>query len=120
MRNIYALSGLFCYLCKWIFFAYNIHLLHLHWITLTIAIMVTSCVAYGCTNQMKKGGNISFHRFPHSKPELLQKWVQAIRRKPVLQVKTILFAVSILMILALLSRVTRTLVLRGLLLEFKF
>ena len=43
--------------------------------------MVTSCVAYGCTNRMKKGENISFHRFPHNKPDLLQKWVQAVRRQ---------------------------------------
>ena len=30
---------------------------------------------------MKKVGNISFHRFPHNKPDLLQKWVQAVRRQ---------------------------------------
>ena len=55
--------------------------MHLHWIIVTFIIMVTSCVAYGCTNRMKKGGNISFHRFPHNKPDLLQKWVQAVRRQ---------------------------------------
>ena len=43
--------------------------------------MVTSCVAYGCTNRMKKGGNLSFQRFPHNKPDLLHKWVQAVRRQ---------------------------------------
>ena len=43
--------------------------------------MVTPCAAYGYTNRIKEDVNISFHRFPHSKPELLQKWVQAIRRK---------------------------------------
>ena len=53
--------------------------MHLHWITLTGVIMVTSCVAYGCTNRMKKGGNISFHKFPHDKPKLLEKWVQTVR-----------------------------------------
>ena len=26
--------------------------------------MVTSCVAFGCTNRMKKGSGISFHRLP--------------------------------------------------------
>ena len=29
----------------------------------------------------EKGENISFHRFQHSKPDLLQKWVQAVRRQ---------------------------------------
>ena len=37
--------------------------------------MVTSCVAFGCTNRMKKGSGISFHRFPHKNPDLLHKWV---------------------------------------------
>ena len=31
--------------------------------------------------EWKKGGNISFHRFPHNKPDLLQKWAQAVRRQ---------------------------------------
>ena len=43
--------------------------------------MVQSCVAYGCTNGQEKGSNIAFHRFPHSRPEYLAKWVQAIKRK---------------------------------------
>ena len=30
---------------------------------------------------MKKDGNIPFHRFSHNKPDLLQKWVQAVRRQ---------------------------------------
>ena len=47
--------------------------MHLHWIIVTFMTMVTSCVAYGCTNRMKKGGNISFHRFPHNKLDLLQE-----------------------------------------------
>ena len=42
--------------------------------------MVTSCVAVGCTNRVKAGSGISFHRFPHSRPELLHKWVRAVRR----------------------------------------
>ena len=63
------------------YFMYSIGqiLIHLPWIIVTFIIMVTSCVAYGCTNRMKKGGNISFHRFRHNKPDLLQKWVQAVR-----------------------------------------
>ena len=43
--------------------------------------MVTSCVAFGCTNRMKKGSGISFHCFPHKNPDLLHKWVQAVRRQ---------------------------------------
>ena len=42
--------------------------------------MVTSCVAIGCTNLFKTGSGISFHRFPLSRPELLHKWVRAVRR----------------------------------------
>ena len=55
--------------------------MHLHWIIVTFIIMVTSCVAYGCIKRMKKVANISFHRFSHNKPDLLQKWVQAVRRQ---------------------------------------
>ena len=29
----------------------------------------------------KKGGDISFHSLPHKNPEVLQLWVQAIRRQ---------------------------------------
>ena len=43
--------------------------------------MPTSCVAWGCTNRAKAGSGISFHRFPFKNPELLQKWIQAIRRE---------------------------------------
>ena len=43
--------------------------------------MVTSCVAYNCTNQRKAGSGISFHRFPHSNPDCLAKWINAIKRK---------------------------------------
>ena len=43
--------------------------------------MVTSCIAYGCTNRVKKGSDISFHRFPIKRLDLLQKWIQAVRRK---------------------------------------
>ena len=28
----------------------------------------------------EKGGNMSFHRFLHNKPDLLEKWVQAVRQ----------------------------------------
>ena len=43
--------------------------------------MVTSCIAIGCTNRVKAGSGISFHRFPLSRPELLHKWVRAVRRE---------------------------------------
>ena len=43
--------------------------------------MVNSCVAIDCTNKVKAGSGISFHRFPLKKPELLQKWIQAVKRK---------------------------------------
>lgn len=43
--------------------------------------MPTSCVAYGCNNRHKSGSGVSFHRFPHKKPELLEKWIQAVRRQ---------------------------------------
>ena len=43
--------------------------------------MVISCVALGCTNSLKKGSGISFHRFPHKNQQLLKKWIQAIARE---------------------------------------
>ena len=46
-----------------------------------LIIMVTSCIAIGCTNRVKAGSGISFHRFPLSRPELLHKWVRAVRRE---------------------------------------
>ena len=42
--------------------------------------MVTSCEAYGCTNRWKTGSGRSFHRIPVNKPDLLTKWISAIRR----------------------------------------
>ena len=42
--------------------------------------MVNSCVAIDCTNCYRAGSGISFHRFPHSKPGLLQKWPQSVKR----------------------------------------
>ena len=48
---------------------------------LTFIIMPITCVAWDCTNRMKKDSGISFHRFPHKNPQLLQKWIQAIRRE---------------------------------------
>ena len=41
---------------------------------------VTSCKAYGCTNRWKTGSGHSFHRTPVNKPDLLTKWISAIRR----------------------------------------
>ena len=43
--------------------------------------MVNSCIAIGCTNHAKPGSKISFHAFPHKNSELLQKWIQAVKRK---------------------------------------
>ncbi len=43
--------------------------------------MVQVCVAIGCTSQSKPGSGVSFYRFPHKKPDLLEKWISAIRRK---------------------------------------
>ena len=42
--------------------------------------MVTSCKAYGCTNRWKTGSGRSFHRIPVNKPDLLTKWISAIRQ----------------------------------------
>ena len=50
-------------------------------VLLSFTTMVSSCVAYGCTNRSKSGSGQSFFRFPLMKPELLGKWVQAIHRK---------------------------------------
>ena len=46
-----------------------------------ILTMVASCVAFGCTARKGKDPSVSFHRFPHKNPELLKKWVHAIRRE---------------------------------------
>ena len=43
--------------------------------------MPNYCVAVGCKNMAKKGSEYSFHHFPHQNPNLLKKWVHAIRRK---------------------------------------
>ena len=43
--------------------------------------MVKYCLAFGCKIKVKKDCGISFHIFLHGNPELLQKWVQAVRRK---------------------------------------
>ena len=44
-------------------------------------VMVSSCVAFGCTNHCTKDSGISFFRFPLKKPDLLYRWVQAVRCK---------------------------------------
>ena len=44
-------------------------------------VMVSSCVAFGCTNRCTKDSGISFFRFPLKKPDLLHRWVQAVRCK---------------------------------------
>ena len=50
-------------------------------VLLSFTAMVSSCVAYGCTNRSKSGSGRSFFRFSLKKPKLLAKWVQAIHRK---------------------------------------
>ena len=50
-------------------------------VLLSFTAMVSSCIAYGCTNRSKSGSGRSFFRFPLKKPEFLAKWVQAIHRK---------------------------------------
>ena len=65
--------------------------------------MVITCVAWGCTNCLTKGCGISFHRFPYKNPQLLQKWIQAIRRRSGNQQNTAICVVYILKNLVLLS-----------------
>ncbi|KAF7237356.1 SCAN domain-containing protein 3 [Varanus komodoensis] len=43
--------------------------------------MVKSCCAINCNNKFSLGNNISFHRFPLGKKEVLKRWVWNIRRK---------------------------------------
>ncbi|XP_045467860.1 peroxynitrite isomerase THAP4-like [Harmonia axyridis] len=43
--------------------------------------MVTSCCVLGCSNEHKKGCHINFFSFPFKNPELLNKWIAAIKRK---------------------------------------
>ncbi|XP_045465513.1 peroxynitrite isomerase THAP4-like [Harmonia axyridis] len=43
--------------------------------------MVTTCCAFGCSNDHKKGSNIHFFRFPFKNPELLNKWISAVKRE---------------------------------------
>ena len=50
-------------------------------VLLSFTAVVSSCIAYGCTNRSKSGSGWSFFRFTLKKPELLTKWVQAIHRK---------------------------------------
>ncbi|KAL3174896.1 hypothetical protein MRX96_010927 [Rhipicephalus microplus] len=42
--------------------------------------MVTSCVAYGCTNRLKKGCGLTFHLFPKN-AEVRSLWERAVRRE---------------------------------------
>ena len=43
--------------------------------------MVNFCIAIGCTNHGKPGWWISSHACPRENSELLQKWIQAVKRK---------------------------------------
>ncbi|XP_069670516.1 zinc finger protein ZFP2-like isoform X1 [Periplaneta americana] len=43
--------------------------------------MVVSCAAHNCNNAFLKGSGISFHGFPLKKPELLAKWLFAMKRE---------------------------------------
>ncbi|XP_069697024.1 THAP domain-containing protein 1-like isoform X5 [Periplaneta americana] len=42
--------------------------------------MVNSCAAFNCTYTYKKGSGISLHKFPLENPELLSKWLSAVKR----------------------------------------
>ncbi|KAL3194760.1 hypothetical protein MRX96_016070 [Rhipicephalus microplus] len=42
--------------------------------------MVTSCVAYGCTNRLKKGCGLTFHLFPKN-AEVRSLWERAVKQK---------------------------------------
>ncbi|XP_075733055.1 THAP domain-containing protein 1-like [Rhipicephalus microplus] len=42
--------------------------------------MVTSCVAYGCTNRLKKRSGLTFHLFPKN-AEVRSLWERAVRRE---------------------------------------
>lgn len=43
--------------------------------------MVKYCCAPGCLNSWNPSKDITFHRFPHKRPDILSKWVQAIKIK---------------------------------------
>ena len=58
--------------------------------------IVNSCIAIGYTNCAKPGSGISFHVFPHKNSELLQKWIQAVKRKNGYQTNTALSVVTTL------------------------
>ena len=53
-------------------------------------------VHIGCTTHNKAGLSFSFHRFPHSKPALLQNRTQAVKNPPEKQMNIVLIAVYIL------------------------
>ncbi|KAB5528445.1 hypothetical protein PHYPO_G00140290 [Pangasianodon hypophthalmus] len=38
--------------------------------------MPECCAEFGCTNLHKKGSNISFHRVPLERPDLLERWLE--------------------------------------------
>ncbi|XP_030836381.1 THAP domain-containing protein 2-like [Strongylocentrotus purpuratus] len=38
------------------------------------------CAAFNCTNRLKKGSGITFHRFPKSGSALLKEWLVKMRR----------------------------------------
>ncbi|KAI5615703.1 THAP domain-containing protein 1 [Silurus asotus] len=42
--------------------------------------MVQSCSAYGCKNRYHKDKDISFHKFPLTRPDLCGKWMAAMKR----------------------------------------
>ena len=44
---------------------------YLMFVLLFLFSMVNYCVAIDCTNHVKSGSGISFHRFPLKNPELL-------------------------------------------------
>ncbi|KAK9719179.1 THAP domain [Popillia japonica] len=42
--------------------------------------MVASCVAYKCNSLHYKNTNIQFHGLPFKRPDILTRWINAIKR----------------------------------------
>lgn len=51
--------------------------------------MPDSCSSCNCQYRYKKGNGVSQHHFPHTDPDLLAKWVEAIRRDKWVPTKSI-------------------------------
>ena len=72
------------------------YLMHLHWIIVTFIIMVTSCVAYGCTKRMKKVEICHFIDFHITSLIFYRNGFKQLRDKTGIQTRIVSFAVSTL------------------------